>query len=57
MLRNRDKGRLRERESENFKATSSAKQLLTILSACPSTDVEDSDTRQKCGGEGESGFI
>lgn len=45
------------RENENFKATSSARQLLTILSACPSTDVEDSDTRQKCRKKGDSEFI
>lgn len=40
-----------------FPTMSSAKQLLTILSACPSTDDEDSDTRQKCRKKGEPGLI
>lgn len=57
MLRNTDKGRLTGRESGNVEATSSAELLLTILPAGPSTDVEDSDTRQKCRGEAESGFL
>lgn len=55
MIRGCDKREADEKRGLKFQATSSAALLLTILSARPLTDVQDSDTGQEVRKGGRAG--